>query len=923
MATTACSTLCFPQPPRRALKRGPNDLLPIANGGILVMTADTDAKKAKLDSSVGAVSAAGAPPPPCFAPSATIVPSSQTQSSSATIFPHIPSGQLMATLTAGAAAIPNLNGLTDPSQITATNVAVPAPKSKVVHLRNIPSDFTDLELLQFCLPFGNIVNYLLLKGKNQAFVEYGLLDEAQRIVIATEAYPVAIRGRTMFVQYSTHQELKTDRSPPSQPPATAVDEPSPLSSSPPTLLAKHNNIQPFLLLRGDSVFDQAALHRRGSDSISSFPWIITPLTSAVFPITGITILPSNISSGAVLGAKRTRLTSAVGIDLEQLEAKRRALVAVATAATAATVAAASTQVAPVAATSSQPSPLQPAEEPQPPPPVSSGLPRLQPSSPTTSATTPQTPAHFSTPSQTQLFMAASPVRPLCGVPTTSSTVGGGEQNGTATAHNNRTTIGPAHHYADVYQQHSLFVMDQMRAAAAVGMLPPHTAQPQHIHDMQQVAQNQTNLLVLSNGGSSTGNGTSGVTSASQLDISGSGTQQQPNAVLRVIIENMICPVTLDLLHSIFSRFGKVLRIITFNKNNTFQALIQLSEANAAQHARDTLNGHQVYSGCCTLRIDYSKLATLNVKYNNDKSRDYTNPNLPSGELTLEQQLSLVTAAAAGQLPASLGSIVPSPFAFPFGAPPAAQYAVPQHTIQANDAALSGAALGPLLSTSATANAANHAALNVAAGLRFPPVSAILTISPVILVSNLDETKVTPDALFTLFGVYGDVQRVKILFNKKDNALIQYAEPQQAQLAIQHLDKIRWHEKTVRVAPSKHTNVQMPKEGQPDAGLTRDYSQSPLHRFKKPGSKNYMNIYPPSCTLHLSNIPPNITEEFLMQAFEEREFAVKGFKFFPKDHKMALVQLEDVETAINALIEMHNFKLAENAHLRVSFSKSGI
>lgn len=34
---------------------------------------------------------------------------------------------------------------------------------------------------------------------------------------------------------------------------------------------------------------------------------------------------------------------------------------------------------------------------------------------------------------------------------------------------------------------------------------------------------------------------------------------------------------------------------------------------------------------------------------------------------------------------------------------------------------------------------------------------------------------------TTSGVYGDVHRVKILFNKKDNALIQYAEPQQAQL----------------------------------------------------------------------------------------------------------------------------------------------
>ena len=66
----------------------------------------------------------------------------------------------------------------------------------------------------------------------------------------------------------------------------------------------------------------------------------------------------------------------------------------------------------------------------------------------------------------------------------------------------------------------------------------------------------------------------------------------------------------------------------------------------------------------------------------------------------------------------------------------------------------------------------------------------------------------------------------------------------------------------------------------DAGLTKDYSQSPLHRFKKPGSKNYMNIYPPSATLHLSNIPPNITEEFLLDAFNEAGFAPKAFKFFP-------------------------------------------
>lgn len=74
------------------------------------------------------------------------------------------------------------------------------------------------------------------------------------------------------------------------------------------------------------------------------------------------------------------------------------------------------------------------------------------------------------------------------------------------------------------------------------------------------------------------------------------------------------------------------------------------------------------------------------------------------------------------------------------------------------------------------------------------------------------------------------------------------------IAMTHLDKIKLYGKQLRTMPSKHQGVQMPKEGQPDAGLTKDFVNSSLHRFKKPGSKNYQNIYPPSSTLHLSNIP---------------------------------------------------------------------
>jgi polypyrimidine tract-binding protein 1 len=126
---------------------------------------------------------------------------------------------------------------------------------------------------------------------------------------------------------------------------------------------------------------------------------------------------------------------------------------------------------------------------------------------------------------------------------------------------------------------------------------------------------------------------------------GGGGQGGPNTVLRVIVEHMVYPVTLDVIYQIFSRVGKVLKIVTFTKNNTFQALIQYPDVITAQAAKLSLDGQNIYNACCMLRIEYSKLSNLNVKYNNDKSRDYTNHSLPSGDPTMD---SLQAAVSQGQ-----------------------------------------------------------------------------------------------------------------------------------------------------------------------------------------------------------------------------------------------------------------------------------
>uniref|UniRef100_A0A672I864 Polypyrimidine tract-binding protein 3-like n=1 Tax=Salarias fasciatus TaxID=181472 RepID=A0A672I864_SALFA len=372
---------------------------------------------------------------------------------------------------------------------------------------------------------------------------------------------------------------------------------------------------------------------------------------------------------------------------------------------------------------------------------------------------------------------------------------------------------------------------------------------------------------------------------------GRGLALAQRPVLRIIIENLFYPVTLEVLQQIFSKFGSVLKIITFTRNNQFQALLQFSDAVHAQHAKAALDGQNIYNGCCSLRIDFSKLSSLNVKYNNDKSRDFTRADLPTGEL---------------EPPAAFGVALPPYSAAAF--PPTFH----QHTGEPRP--LPEPRLLPtarLLSLVSPPRVALHMA---------PPAG-----NSVLLVSNLNPESVSPHCLFILFGVYGDVQRVKILFNKQENALIQMSDGTQAQLAMSHLNGQRLHGNVIRVTLSKHPVVQLPRGGvgPEEQALTRDFSGSALHRFKKPGSKNFNNIFPPSATLHLSNIPSSVSEEALKELFSSSGFTVKAFKFFQKDRKMALLQLSSVEEAIEALVELHDRQLDHNQHLRVSFSKSTI
>jgi len=109
-----------------------------------------------------------------------------------------------------------------------------------------------------------------------------------------------------------------------------------------------------------------------------------------------------------------------------------------------------------------------------------------------------------------------------------------------------------------------------------------------------------------------------------------GKPETPSNVLLVSVEDHYYPLTIQVLNHVFSAYGTVQKLALFEKKGGFQALVQMSTVDDASRSKAALDGHQVYEGCCRLRISYSQHTNLNVKRNSDTTWDYTGGALDAG-----------------------------------------------------------------------------------------------------------------------------------------------------------------------------------------------------------------------------------------------------------------------------------------------------
>ncbi|CAO2827945.1 unnamed protein product [Amaranthus hypochondriacus] len=351
----------------------------------------------------------------------------------------------------------------------------------------------------------------------------------------------------------------------------------------------------------------------------------------------------------------------------------------------------------------------------------------------------------------------------------------------------------------------------------------------------------------------------------------SDTDGQPNRILLVSIHHVIYPMTAEVLNQVFSPHGFVEKIVTFQKSAGFQALIQYQSRQSATSAMSALHGRNIYDGCCQLDVQYSNLTELQVNFNNDRSRDFTNPNLPSDQRGGRGSQSGYGDAAG---------------MYPF--PATGSGAVPYGQM-------------------------GHAAAMAAFPGGLPPGISGTNDRCTVIVSNLNPDNIDEDKLFNLFSLYGNIVRIKLLRGKPDHALVEMSDGFQAELAVHFLKGAMLFGKQIEVNFSKYSNI----TPSPD---TRDYHNSNLNRFNHNAAKHYKYCCSPTKMIHLSSVPEDVTKEEIIELLEEHGEVVSTKLFEANGKKQALVLFENEEQATEALVCKHATSIGGSI-IRISFSQS--
>uniref|UniRef100_A0A7I4Z3L6 Heterogeneous nuclear ribonucleoprotein L n=2 Tax=Haemonchus contortus TaxID=6289 RepID=A0A7I4Z3L6_HAECO len=386
----------------------------------------------------------------------------------------------------------------------------------------------------------------------------------------------------------------------------------------------------------------------------------------------------------------------------------------------------------------------------------------------------------------------------------------------------------------------------------------------------------------------------------------------PCKVLVITVYNVQCPIDVHVINQICEPHAKVLRIAIVRKS-MMQAFVEFESAENAKKVKHAINGADIYSGCCTLKVEFAKPDYVKVTRQDADQWDFT-----LSDAGKEHQGPVMRSQRKTLLPGGE----------PYNGPAGCAYAKPKgypgrgvnenHSYGDDRYAFRGSlnvrgydsyggpprgyppsdVLRPLPSVYQGGYA------DAEPSAHYPPVGEN---GRVLMIYGINREKLNCEKLFNLLCQYGNVLKIRFMASKKDTAMAELGTPTAVANAIKYLQGITLFGLTLQLKPGIQSAVRdvVDPFDLPDGSPSfRDYSMSALQRFSTPDGAARNRLVYPTKMLHWYNAPVNMDEEKIRQVFAEcgapELKSVTVFVGRSDRSSSGIVELESIEKANEAL-----------------------
>lgn len=336
------------------------------------------------------------------------------------------------------------------------------------------------------------------------------------------------------------------------------------------------------------------------------------------------------------------------------------------------------------------------------------------------------------------------------------------------------------------------------------------------------------------------------------------TDNEEKRVLNINVMNPLYPITINVMQKICTSFGKILRMMIFRKNGV-QVMVEYDSGDSAVKAKEALDGADIYSGCCTLNIEFAKTNRLTVINNDADGVDFTKD---ESNQKPEQQTNNSSSQASQSENRSNKNI------------------------------------SSLMSLTETSFQPNESQSNQALGGQI-----------VLSAHNLCPDRFNCDKLFNLLSLYGNVDKIKFLLSKEGSAMLQMSNAKPLYDAIVHLNNTYIFDRKIQIHVGKQTVLQpvtKPINLKDDTTSYKEYMTCRNNRYQTVEAAQKNKPLPPSNVLYWYNAPPGVSEENIIDIFEScGALAPAKVKIFPKkgENKTStgLVEWNNITDCVESLI----------------------